>query len=324
MAALFNHAHNLDPADQASQQGLFEPAPNLSSLKVGALLNTASGSCDADAEADLVEICGASGIDLAKVWCVQGPRMPTALAEAKAFGLHLLIVLGGDGTIRSAAALCAQEGPMLIPLPGGTMNMLPKAFYGPRSWREALRDTLSAPVLQAVSGGEVAGERFYVAGIFGNPSLWAKAREAVREGDLALALEHGHTALEKSFAGGLRHDVNGVSDEVQAVSVLCPLTSRALSPDAPALEVAALNPNGAFSALKLVLRGLVSDWRTDSSVTVERAANFRLTSQEPIPAILDGESMTLSPSETVRFVPRAFIAVRPAPQPTAVSAEQPA
>jgi diacylglycerol kinase family enzyme len=72
-------------------------------------------------------------IDLAKVWCVQGPQMPTALAEAKAFGLHLLIVLGGDGTIRSAAALCAQECPLLIPLPGGTMNMLPKAFYGARS-----------------------------------------------------------------------------------------------------------------------------------------------------------------------------------------------
>jgi diacylglycerol kinase family enzyme len=191
--------------------------------------------------------------------------------------------------------------------------MLPKALYGDRDWKEALEATLAAPVLQTVSAGQVAGERFYVAGIFGAPSLWARAREAVRNGDFTAALSHGQVALEKSFSGAVRYRLPTEDAQAQAVSVLCPLTSKALPADAPALEVAALNPDGAFSALKLALRGLVADWRDDPSVTVHRSASVALASDEPIPAILDGESVTLSSVETVTFVAQAFTAVRPAP-----------
>jgi len=296
-----------------AEDGLFRPAPTLSILKVGALINTASGSCDADAEVDLAMICERAGLPIAKIWCATGADLGPALEDAKAQALDLLIVLGGDGTIRSAAGLCTAQGPLLIPLPGGTMNMLPKALYGERDWKSALTATLAAPVLQSVSAGQVDGERFYVAGIFGAPSLWARAREAVREGDLNAALSHGQVALEKTFSGQVRYSLPGQAAQAQAVSVLCPLTSKALPADAPALEVAALNPDGALSALKLAVRGLVADWRDDPSVTVHRSAQVELASQEPIPAILDGESLTLSLTETVAFVAQAFTAVRPAP-----------
>ena len=56
--------------------------------------------------------------------------MEQFFTEAAGQKLEVLIVLGGDGTIRTAAEACSEEGPYLIPLPGGTMNMLPRALYG--------------------------------------------------------------------------------------------------------------------------------------------------------------------------------------------------
>ena len=58
---------------------------------------------------------------------------PDALIEGLKAALDtrpdLLVVLGGDGTASAAAALCGPLGPLLAPLPGGTMNMLPHAIF---------------------------------------------------------------------------------------------------------------------------------------------------------------------------------------------------
>ena len=99
------------PLDLAQGHGLYRAAPALSTLEVGAVINTASGSCDADAEIDLAMISERAGLPLVRIWCASGADLAPALGEAKDEALDLLIVLGGDGTIRSAAALCAAEGP---------------------------------------------------------------------------------------------------------------------------------------------------------------------------------------------------------------------
>jgi len=165
--------------------------PDLGSLDIGVLLNTSSGGCDASARGAILDILRAAEIKPVKVWDVVGKNVDQALDEAMDTGLDVLIVLGGDGTIRAAAQRCDEAGPLLMPLPGGTMNMLPKALYGARTWREALNDTLEGPVVQAVHGGQVGTHRFYVAGVFGGASLFAEAREAIREGDLPAAWEQG-------------------------------------------------------------------------------------------------------------------------------------
>lgn len=294
-------------------------APLLTTLRFGALLNTASGSCDVRAEHELEAICRNHGVELTKVWCGGGAEVAAALKEVDAHKLDVLIVLGGDGTIRSAAATCTARGPFLVPLPGGTMNMLPKALYGDCAWQEALSATLASPAIQQVSGGKIGKETFFVAAILGNPSLWAKAREAVREGDFGAAVGRSQEALAKSFTGGLRYDVAGVKAEAEAISVLCPLTSAAMDDNAPALEVAVFTPQGAFGALKLALTSLVADWRSDASVEVKTTQHVAVASDDPIPAILDGESLQLDLTATVDFVPVAFQALRPQPAAPAVA-----
>jgi diacylglycerol kinase family enzyme len=85
----------------------------------------------------------------------------------------------------------------LIPLPGGTMNMLPRALYGDLSWEDVLKNTLAAPSTKVLSGGRVANKRFFIAAIVGAPALWTQPRESMREGNIADAIKKGSVALSK-------------------------------------------------------------------------------------------------------------------------------
>lgn len=118
---------------------------------------------------------------------------------------NVIVVLGGDGTARAAAEAFADGPPMII-LPGGTLNVLPHALYGDRTWPDALRDALAGGRVKRLVCGAANGTRFFVAALFGAPTLLATAREAVREGKLLTAA--------KRFQGGtlctrLRGDPQG-------------------------------------------------------------------------------------------------------------------
>ena len=111
----------------------------LQELKVGVIINTSSGSYDSESEQKILSNLTGAGVVEPKVWCGEAKEMERFFAEAAGQKREVLIVLGGDGTIRTAAEACAEKGSYLIPLPGGTMNMLPRALYGNVSWEEALK-----------------------------------------------------------------------------------------------------------------------------------------------------------------------------------------
>src|SRR5512133_3774670 len=140
---------------------------DLSALKVGAIINTSSGGCDSESEAEMLDILKSAGVTNCKTWCGESDEIQRAFAEAATHKPKILIVLGGDGTIRTAAEACTGIDTYLLPLPGGTLNMLPRALYGDVSWQDALKTTLAAPSIKALSGGRATGELFFVAAIAG-------------------------------------------------------------------------------------------------------------------------------------------------------------
>ncbi len=280
--------------------------------KVAAILNTASGSCDATAEETVRTMLTEAGVTKPRIWCADASTIEGSFKEMRAYAPDILIVLGGDGTIRAGAEACTSAGPLLVPLPGGTMNMLPKALYGDRSWQDALTAVLTASSVRTVSGGSVGGRQFFIAAIVGAPTLWAKAREALREGDFGGVVEKGVHAFQNMLSLKVRYTFSDtVSGEADALSVLCPLISDALHDSEPYLEAAVIEVENAAGVLELASAAAFGAWRDSTRVTTTKTRMIRVTADEDIPLILDGESMDLGKELEIRFIPEAFKALVP-------------
>lgn len=263
--------------------------------------NTASGSVGPDAPEALEAVFAEFGI-AANICAPSVSDLEGCLRAAVDARPDLLVVLAGDGTARLAAELCGPDGPVMAPLPGGTMNMLPHAVYGARPWQEALRLALEEGEERMLGGGYVEGHRFLCAAILGSPALWAPAREAVREGKVRLAWLRARRAMQRAFTGRLRYALDGGHrDKAEALVLMCPIASKALDEDAGALEAAALNVQGAGEALRLGANALLRDWRMDPAVDHKPCQSIRVWSPQSIPAILDGETVRLSSVTEIHY-----------------------
>ena len=271
--------------------------------RVEILVNTASGGVDPGAAEAVEKVLAELGV-VARTHVPAPSEIGDALRLVIDSAPDVLVVLAGDGTARAAAELCGPKGPILVPLPGGTMNMLPRALYGDRDWKTALADALTIGEPRMIGGGEVDGRNFLVAAIVGTPALWAPAREAIREGRVELAYLRARRAFRLAFTGRLRFSLDtGARDKAEALAIMCPLISDVMEGTETALEVAALDPAGAAEAFRLGFQAMLGDWRADASVKTYRCQRATVWASGQIPAILDGESVRLSRTTEVRFRP---------------------
>ena len=288
-------------------------AIRLSELKVGAIINTSSGRCDPESEQKIFSILTRGGIVEPKVWCGEAKEMERSFAEAAGQELEVLIVLGGDGTIRTAAEACAKEGSYLIPLRGGTMNMLPRALYGDVTWEDALKNTLTAPSLKVLSGGRIAGKQFLIAAIVGAPALLAEPRESMREGNVVDAIEKGRVAFRKMFETKIQYLISGeIKGEAEAVALICPLISKQMSDSEQALEAAVIDVESATEVIGLISTAAFGKWRDHRNILLTRTRSVRVRSRKDISAIIDGEKINLDRSAEIKFVPKAVSVLVPA------------
>jgi diacylglycerol kinase family enzyme len=282
-------------------------------LSVGVIINTSSGSCDLESEEKMRITLKGAGIVEPRIWCGRSEQMAEFFAEAARQKLDMLVVLGGDGTIRTAAEGCTEEGPYLIPLPGGTLNMLARALYGDLSWEDALKNTLSAPATRVLSSGRVADKRFFIAAIVGAPSLWAEARESIREGEIVDAIKKGGIAFRHMFETKVQYRISEkVKGEAEAVALICPLISEGMSDSEQALEAAVIDVESAAEVIGLATTAAFGKWRDDRNILLTKTERVTVQSGKDIPAILDGERVNLGRKATIDFVARAVKVIVPA------------
>lgn len=280
------------------------------------LVNPLSGSVGssalAEAEAILSEYACETSVEV-----LEAGRFDAQIDAALEARPDVLFVLAGDGTAGTIASRAGPDGPLVAPLPGGTMNMLPKALYGTTDWKAALKSALEEGAPQCVAGGEVSdgqvSQAFYCAAIFGSPALWAPAREAIRVGKLGLAWAYARRALKRAFSGRIRFILDGRPERrAEALVLISPMISRVMEENT-GLEAAAMNPADAAEAFRLAATAVVGDWRQDPSVTTKATQKVMLRARSRIPTVIDGEPMLLRPHARVRFIGKAFQALAPNP-----------
>lgn len=286
-------------------------------MRVEVVTNIASGSVGKDAPAQAEAILAEHGAT-GRVHAPSEGELTACLRDALDSRPDALLVVAGDGTARAAAEMAGPEGPLVAPLPGGTMNMLPHALYGVVPWQQAMADCLKGGHERMISGGEISGRLFFVAAILGSPALWASAREAARAGRADLALMRARRALRRAFSSRLRYVLDGrPKGKTEALTLMCPLVSTALHEEERALEAAALDPSSALDIFRLGVKAVTGDWREDPSVSVGRCRIGKVWAGGRIPAILDGEPARLDDSVNIRFRPKAFRALVPAAEASA-------
>ena len=312
----------MTPAADALAYGSLTPHVRIK--RVEAVINHMAAGVGPGADEALAEIVQDHGLKIT----VSAPApkdIPAAVAAALARKPDLLIILAGDGTAGVAAGLAGPKGPLLMPLPGGTMNMLPHALSGRLGWKDALVAGLSLGVERPVSGGRVLGQGaapdrpFYCAAILGAPALWAEAREAIRAKRPREAFRRAMRALSLAFKGRLRFQLDGgPKTKCEALTLMCPLISSAMQGER-ALEAAALNVHNAIEAFRLGAAALLPgvDWRNDPTVTSTPVRRATAWASGRIPAVLDGEPVQLPRRVEVAFTPVAFRALAPPVEGTA-------
>ena len=287
-------------------------AIDVSQMKVGAIINTSSGGCDSESEAEMLEILKSAGVINYKTWCGESDQIERGFTEVVTHEPEVLVVLGGDGTIRTAAEACTVTGTYLLPLPGGTLNVLSRALYGDSSWQEALKETLANPLTKELSAGRVGDKHFFVAAVVGAPGLWMEAREAIRKGNILNAVGKAGVAFQAMFDSTIQYFISPeLSGEAEVVAVICPLVSEQLSDSEQALEAAAIDVENATELLGLATAAAFGKWRNHESVTLTKTHQVTVQSKKDIPLFLDGERVKVGKKAEISFAPHAVNVIVP-------------
>ena len=292
---------------QISNDDIMEDADMaVSELKIGAVINISSGGGNSESEAEMLDIFKAAGVTNYKTWCEESDQIERAFAEAARHKLDLLVVLGGDGTIRTGAGACAATDTHLLPLAGGTMNMLSRALYGDAPWQDTLKHTLAHPATKALSGGRVGDQLFFVAAIVGAPALWIEAREAVRGGDVVDAVRKSTVALRATFDTKLHYSISSeINGEAEVVAIICPLISAQMPNSEQAFEAAAVDLESATALIRVATAAAFGKWREDQSVTLRKSRRVLVKSGREIPLFLDGERVKAGNTVEINFIATA-------------------
>lgn len=271
-------------------------------MKLGVIVNEKSGSVPEDGCAQLVAFIEDEG---------HQPLLPSDLETSLPQKVEQLIaedcdaiaVWGGDGTICAVLQSANANVPVLV-LPGGTMNLLPKRLHNDElDWKKIIQSVMSNPKSSWISAGEVDGQRFYVAALFGQLTHIGASREAVREGELlqAVSILTDHDALDIESNILIEVDQPGGVRE-------CPATAIAVIPaEQNGLEIAVIAPDSHMDLAASAMDALARGWRESAHFHAEGATAVRMRHAEgkSISATIDGEPFKAGEVVSISFVQKA-------------------
>lgn len=248
--------------------------------------NASSGSNDEAALAALREAIGHAGMALLGETCF--PRDEAPRPEVMdAVGVDTVAIFAGDGTISSVVAgLSGWEGTVL-PLPGGTMNMLARRLHGDATAPEIVARFSSGLVDRVRPSVIVSRHAIGLTGALAGPgTAWAEVREAMREPSLG---ELWATASEAIAASTGDTKVICVDSDCGRDEGYTAIT---LTPQNDGIEGAGYYTATLADYARQGLALLQRDFRSGPHETLGRHAKLRIASSDgkPMGVLVDGES----------------------------------
>lgn len=284
--------------------------------------NAQSGSHDPEMETQLGEILRSAGRPFVHSIHLPDDDVPSR-NMLEAHDADLLVIWTGDGSIRAAAQKIDGWDGAILPLPGGTLNLLSKNLHGDRDPADILRDVVSdhamrrsIPILRASassiagpssgfnskslagpssgsvskslagpSSGEQNNSIALITILAGPATRWAEVREIMRQDGIISASRSAPDAVDAMLnAPGVR--VAGHAGDHSAV-ILTPL--------ADGIDAHGILAEGAMDLLRHGLAWLGGDFRDGPSQFITKTAEICLESDHPISIEFDGE-LTEHPS----------------------------
>jgi diacylglycerol kinase family enzyme len=275
-----------------------------------ALFNPKSGSVPPDAREKLSALLSELNVANPELVETDPEDCDGQIQRLAAKQPDLFIVWGGDGTIRTALNLAGHITDKLLILPGGTMNLLPKAIHGDKPWDQILRDVIGNHKTLTLPAGKVNGEMFYCAMLAGAPAHFAEVRENLRKGDLGAAAAAGAGALDtlKTLQLAARYaDGHSFVESRLPVSSVVGAVIGSLTRAGSGMEVAALARPTTTGALNVVWTSFFNDWRKADGVEVAPAISLDVENDDggDIPMIVDGEHLDVGPVAHIDFIENA-------------------
>lgn len=258
------------------------------------IVNGASGSHEDERIALLTDRLGP-----ARVIDCQQDGLPDA-AALEAGGASILAVHGGDGTLNAAISRAEGWGGAVLPLPGGTANLLCRDLYGESSLEKIL-DSHDSGVLVPhrrncvrTSAGPALAEV-----LAGPGAVWADVREAMREGSVTGTIAEAIDATSYSTTGPMiviSRPALGDQDGYAGVR---------LAPGNAGMSVDGYGAKQLADYLKQAVALLKRDFREGphEELGLHRSLVCRSLGDEPIELMIDGERHTGSATEEFSLAP---------------------
>lgn len=260
----------------------------------------------------------------------------TAVQHAVDSGAQIIAVLGGDGTIGIAAGVLADTTIPLIPLPGGSTNVLARGLgwpADPARAAERIVPALAQPYRELAIGRLETGGRTAVfcvnagIGLDAATVAWVerhpRIKHRLRQGAFALAsLGPGWHALRSGPALTVHHSATTDGILVHSLIAACGAPYAFLGPQPinllphvawdGRLEWVGLTDRSPVRAIRLMLHGLTNAAHLAGPGVVggTTLTPLRITADAPFPVQLDGDpfgevsEVTLAPAGRLRvFAP---------------------
>ena len=297
-------------------------------MKFHIVVNRASGL--SRGEADKVDPTGLEGLfaghgHAARCVVVGPDGLDAGLDAAMESGADVVVVGGGDGTVRAGASRLAGSGKAMAVLPLGTMNYFARLCGLPMNVEDAVA-ALVKGMIRPVDMLEVNGRSFVSHSTIGIHPLFVRQR-------LFLQRKRGWAkapamawALARSLAAfpimRLTLEVEGRREILRTPYLLAGNTAMTLNPltldmpeerlDSGRMALFVSRRHHSLGLVLAVLRSLLGRVDLEADFRLLRPAAFRLDFARARHVSLDGELFKLEPPLDYRVHPRALAVLMPA------------